>query len=330
MEAKTAVGKNAAADHADPLGKKKPAAKWGGIIAGLLFGFFGLATTRLGYVWPTFDILSAFTAHLLFVILSCLMAAIIPKWKTLSAISLTICCIVGYGTWPLIGSSITPLELKSGEVSLTIAHYNSRAKNTDLAAIETEIRKLNADVVVLLEFTRDKLPVFEKLRSEYPYVHTCIGQGKCEAAIISRQPFSAVKILPESNSPPNISVRLGAAQQSLTIIGVHTQRIPNFARQNEHFRNLAKLVEPITGHIILTGDFNATQFSRAITDLQLSTDLLRQTSLPTWPAQFVLPQFAIDHIFLSRNIRALTPPQAGESGGSDHLPIVMQVALPPP
>jgi endonuclease/exonuclease/phosphatase (EEP) superfamily protein YafD len=330
VEAKTAAGKNAVADPAKAETKKKFGFKWSGIISGLVIGLLGLASTRLGYVWPVVDFLSALTVHWLFVILSCLFAAIIPKWKTLTAVVLLICCMVAYGAWPLIGNSTVPQQLKPGEVALKIAHYNSRARNKDLSAIEAEIRNLDADVVVLLEMTPDKLPVFDNLRSDYPYVHTCIGQGKCEAAIISRSPFAAVNVLQESNSPPHISVQLGAAQQAVTIIGAHTQRIPNFARQNEHFRNLAKLIEPLTGNIILTGDFNATQFSRAIADLELSTGLLRQTSLPTWPAHFVLPQFAIDHIFLSRNIRVLATPQAGEAGGSDHLPLVMEVALPSP
>ncbi len=330
MEAKTAISRNEIADPAETEPKRQVGAGWGGVIAGLVFACVGLATTRLGYLWPIIDVLSALTAHFLFLILSCLAAALVPKWKSLAATVFMIVCIIAYGAWPQIGSLSTPLQLKPGEVSLKIAHYNSRARNKDLPAIESEIRALDADIVLLLEVTKDKFAVYDSLRADYPYINTCIGQGKCEMAIISRRQFAAVNPLAPGNSPPNISVRMGPELQSVTIIGVHTQRIPNLARQNEHIKNLAKLIEPLTGNVILTGDFNATPFSRALTDFELSTGLKRQTSLPTWPAQFVLPQFAIDHIFLSPSIRALTPPRTGQAGGSDHFPLVMQVALPQP
>ncbi len=329
MEVKGAVGKHVAEDSAEAKPKKKPGPGWSGVISGLATGVFGVAATRLGYLWPDFDVISALTPHFLFLILACLIAAIIPRWKNLAAIIVLFICIVVYGTYPLTYSPPPPLPLQAGDVSLRIAHYNSHASNKNLAAIEREIRGLDADVVVLLEMTKDKLPVYEALRSEYPYIHSCIGQGKCETAIISRMPFSSVNPVAPSNSPPNISVKLGPAQQSVTIVGVHTQRIPNLARQNEHIRNLAKLLEPLTGHIIVTGDFNTTPYSRALGDLELSTGLQRQTSLPTWPANLVLPQFAIDHLFLSRKIKVRVPPRAGEAGGSDHLPLVMEVALPP-
>jgi endonuclease/exonuclease/phosphatase (EEP) superfamily protein YafD len=330
VEVKSAVGKGIAEDPAETKPEKKPGSGWSGIVSGLVLGVLGIAATRLGYLWPEFDVISALTPHFLFLILACLLAAIIPRWKNLAAIVVLIVCIVIYGAYPLMQRAPPPAPLLAGEITLRIAHYNSHASNKDLVAIEREIRALQADVIVLLELTKDKLPAYDTLRSDYPYIHTCIGQGKCQTAIISRFPFAEVNPVAHSDSPPNISVKLGAAQQAVTIVGVHTQRIPNLARQNEHIRNLAKLLEPLTGHVILTGDFNTTPYSRALSDFELSTGLQRQTSLPTWPANLLLPQFSIDHIFLTSKIKVRVPPRAGGSGGSDHLPLVMEVALPPP
>ncbi len=330
MEVKSAVGKNLAEDPAEAKPKKMSRPQWSGVTTGMVLGGLGLAATRLGYLWPQFDVISAFTPHFLFLIFACLFAVAFPKWKTLVAAVVLIICIVLYGAYPLMQRTSPPVPLQPGEVALRVAHYNSHASNKHVAAIEREVRSLNADVVVMLELTNDKLAAYDALRDEFPFIHTCIGQGKCEAAIISRVPFAAVHPLAPSNSPPNISVKLGPEHQSVTIVGVHTQRIPNLVRQNEQIRNLAKLLEPLTGHVILTGDFNTTPYSRALSDFELSTGLLRQTSLPTWPANFVLPQFAIDHVFLSRNIKVRVPPRAGDAGGSDHLPLVIEVALPPP
>ncbi len=65
VEAKTAVGKNLAEDPAEAKPKKMSRPQSGAAInTGMLSGLFGLAATRLGYLWPQFDFCRP--SHLIF------------------------------------------------------------------------------------------------------------------------------------------------------------------------------------------------------------------------------------------------------------------------
>ncbi len=76
------------------------------------------------------------------------------------------------------------------------------------------------------------------------------------------------------------------------------------------------------------GDFNATLFSRLITEFSKETHLRRLTSIPSWPALAELPQFGIDHIFVSHDVRQLEQARIGKHAGSDHYPVIVSIAVP--
>jgi len=54
----------------------------------------------------------------------------------------------------------------------------------------------------------------------------------------------------------------------------------------------------------------------------------RLTVLPSWPALIQMPQMAIDHIFVSPDIRATQSEKIGNAAGSDHYPISIRLAVP--
>ncbi len=78
----------------------------------------------------------------------------------------------------------------------------------------------------------------------------------------------------------------------------------------------------------MMGDFNATPYSRIIHEVEQRSGFTRLTSLPSWPSHAMLPQLAIDHIFVAPGITALETEQIGEPAGSDHYPVTVRIAVP--
>lgn len=102
--------------------------------------------------------------------------------------------------------------------------------------------------------------------------------------------------------------------------------------QLDQARNIAQLLEP--GSTILMGDFNATPHSRTIREISLSLNNPNKSNEPTWCVYkegceiCMLDEVnvTLDYIFTSKNIKAKEF-TVGDSLGSDHLPILVEVEL---
>lgn len=83
---------------------------------------------------------------------------------------------------------------------------------------------------------------------------------------------------------------------------------------------------------MLLGDLNTTPWGHAFRWLVTESEL-RDTSCGvgfqwSWPASFWPPVIPIDHALVSEDVRVLDR-RMGPSIGSDHLPLVLDIVLPP-
>ena len=195
--------------------------------------------------------------------------------------------------------------------------------------IAAEVRRLDADVVSLIEVGPDKRAMIEGLRDLYPYQAECFADAYCHLAVLSKLPIAEKVSRNSWEGPPVMVVRLGGRARGLIVIGAHTIRFPHTRAQFRQVRALSRFIETMPGAKIVMGDFNATPFSRVTRTVEEETGLVRLTALPTWPAWVELPQVAIDHIFASPELRMIEDERVGRPTGSDHYPIVMTLALPP-
>jgi endonuclease/exonuclease/phosphatase (EEP) superfamily protein YafD len=298
---------------------------------GLGLGLFGLIGARLGLLWIGFDIFAQFWAQFAMLSLACALGLLSPRYKSTVAAVLTVLFVAAYSIWPnYVSSGATPPlgALQVNERALKVVSFNTFQNNTDHAAIVAEIKRLDADVVSLVETGPEKASVFAQLRQLYPYQVTCHVAGECEVAILSKAPVSYVSDQDYWEGPPYLAVQLGAEFGYVTIVATHTNRFPHQRAQLKQVLALIKLLEFHPGRIVMMGDFNATPFSRITQTIADGLNLDRLTNLPTWSARFGLPQLAIDHIFVSPSIRALDHERIGEFAGSDHYPITITLAVP--
>jgi endonuclease/exonuclease/phosphatase (EEP) superfamily protein YafD len=301
-----------------------------GCVLAVTCAMLGLVAGRLGQLWIGFDVFSQFTLQFLAAILAFTIGMFTPRGKILVAITLFVAMIMGIGLWPYYATRHSKVlgTPEANERVLTVASFNTHFMNKDFAALKTEIQRIDADVMVLIEFQPGKLPVYAELKSQFPHQFTCPANVECDLGIISKYPLSETNVEVSWVGPEYIRASLGPDFGGLTIIGTHTTRFPHPRAQFTQVKALAKLLETINGPQIVMGDFNATPFSRITQTLATAANMTRLTNLPSWPAQLGLPQVAIDHILVSPGIRALSSQGIGNNAGSDHFPIFMKLAVP--
>jgi endonuclease/exonuclease/phosphatase (EEP) superfamily protein YafD len=312
------------------LRKKPRRAGTAECLLGIAVGVTGLALSRAGQLWVSFDVFAQFTLHFVILTAAFTVGFLMRRGRRLVSLLLLLAGVVALGAWPHIASRSPHVlaEPQAGERALRVASFNSLWINEDHARVRAEIERLDADIVTLIEMSPAKRGILAELRSRYPYQADCFAADFCSLAILSKLPIVESEGRGGWEGPPFIRARLGPEAGGLTVIGVHTIRFPHSSVQFRQANAIGALIENLPGHKLVMGDFNATPFSRIPKVVEVRGNLRRITYLPSWPAAFGLPQIAIDHIFLSPAVRLLERAAIGEAAGSDHFPVTARIGVP--
>jgi endonuclease/exonuclease/phosphatase (EEP) superfamily protein YafD len=296
----------------------------------MLLGVLGLVAGRLGVLWISFDVFAQFTLQFLAVTLSFLIGYFMPRARVLAAITLLVLCLVAIGVWPQEQSRSTAGAVSPAERALRIMSFNTRLASENGEAVAAEVLRDAPDVAILIEFGEHKRGALDKLKAAYPYQADCLAASECYMAIVAKAPFANVASRTGWEGPPLMRATLGPESGNVTVIGVHTIRFPHQRAQLRQIDALTRYLDDVEGPVIVAGDFNATPFSRLLNTFAERSRMARLTYYPSWPAWLRLPQLAIDHVFVGRGIRETETPRIGENAGSDHYPVIAEVAVSPP
>jgi endonuclease/exonuclease/phosphatase (EEP) superfamily protein YafD len=306
---------------------KKPR-EWATAFVGFLAGLVGLALSRLGLIWPDFDVFSHFTVQFM---IWTICFAIVPwffrRMASTAAMAGTVCILTLYGMLPYVNSAEPNLDSSLARPHLRVATFNIYKNNRNLPEIAESVRLLQADVVVLVEFLYEHRELLPLIQAEYPHQFVCYDVNfNCAIAVVSRYPISNSSA-PEGQAESRIAyASIQSPIGEVGVAGFHSTRFPFSRKQLKQASELTKLVEKLPRPLILAGDFNATPHSRTVSMIAENAGLKSLNGLPTWPARGFFPQLAIDHIMISNDLEDLTSVATGEPSGSDHLPIVVTVA----
>jgi endonuclease/exonuclease/phosphatase (EEP) superfamily protein YafD len=301
-------------------------------LVGLIAGIAALAAGQLAPVWIEFDVFNHFIPHIAIGIVACLAGLVTARAKVATAIAVMLIGVIGTGLWPhyLSRQGAAPIATASGERIIRVMTFNTRVESSHWRAVADEVVRHNPDIVVLLEIGRSKLPLLEALEAVYPHRADCLDEDYCQNVILSKFAFPSKEIRADWLGPPLVQVTYGPELGGLTVTGTHTQRPPLAARQLEQMRALGDLLAAGGGPQIVTGDFNATPRSRMLRTLLERSGLELASGLATWPATIGLPQIAIDHILVSPELRVVGEARIGSPAGSDHYPVIAEIAIPAP
>lgn len=316
------------APHAKPRRHRPNRGRLRCMLGVLVFGGL-LAATRLSQLWLSFDVLSHFTLHLAILTVSFAIGYLMPVGRVFTAIVLALIGFAGIGGYAHYASenAHTIGTVQPGERQLRLLTFNTRILSDNTEALVEEIRRLDPDVATLIEFGENKRVALDILRKTYPYSVDCAAVRYCHFAIISKLPILSSEAKGIWKGPPLIRATLGGRLSGLNIVGVHSIRAPHVRAQFTQMSELADYINQ-NGKFIVMGDLNATPFARLLAIFSERTGLRRLTSLPTWPGYADMPQLAIDHVFVSPQIRLLEEQRIGKRSGSDHYPVTVTVAVP--
>jgi endonuclease/exonuclease/phosphatase (EEP) superfamily protein YafD len=302
--------------------------EWATAFVGFLAGLVGLALSRVGLIWPDFDVFSHFTVQFL---IWTLCFAIVPwffrRMASTASLAAVVCALTFYGLLPYMRDASPALDQSLDRPHLRLAVHNIYKSNFDFPRIAENLRKLQADVVILVEILPEHKDLFPLLLEEYPHQLSCHSSRRsCDIAIVSRYPIAnptwPISEIVEHIAHAVVSSPIGDIQ----LVGYHSSRFPLSRDQLENAKVLTTILGGLPRPMILAGDFNATPQSRTVNMIAANNQLTRLSSLPTWPARRFLPQLAIDHIMISDELEAVTSVDSGDPVGSDHMPLVVTIA----
>lgn len=230
-----------------------------------------------------------------------------------------------------------PVDAADGP-GLRLFSANILYTNGDMAGIAEEIRAARPEVVALQEVSPLNLAALEALGvvDDFPYRLLAPRPDAFGSAILSRHPLVDSELLLVAGLPlPRTTVAVG--DRRVRLYDVHT-RAPTqggVGTWKVQLAELRGLVEADGGPRIVTGDLNATSGHRPFR--QLLAAGLRDAHVErgrwwaaTWPRDrwWTPPLARIDHVLVSPEI-AVVDVREGTGRGSDHRPVVADLALLP-
>lgn len=238
----------------------------------------------------------------------------------------------------------TPRAVSAEATPIRFLSYNLLYSNMDLDALGAIIEQANADVVALQELTHETSPYIQTRFAEtYPYQALYPRTGAQGQGILSRYPIleeeywqilhghqravlnvDSVPVVIYNTHPPipHIALRSSSVEQR----SVEIQSVLDRAQQDE-------------GAVVLIGDFNVTDqgqdYWKVASNYQ---DAYRAVG---WGMGFTFPEFSayrpsfaflpplarLDYVFYNDDLEAVEAFVWPESGGSDHRPLYVELAL---
>ena len=288
------------------------------------------------------DLLTHFSLVWLAGGLATLLAAVwLPTtWRKAGIMGLALAAVISAGAIlaPAAAHLAEPRAPASTQATLKLIEFNVWGRNPDPTRVAQWLAQENPDIAVIIEGSQFLNSQVARLTG----MHAFEGSG---ALILSREKPIAewvawgVRELP--GAPTELTwVDLQAPDgRPFSVMGLHTGRPIPARHAWAQGRKIAEVLKTLDRtRLIMTGDFNSTQWSFRQRAVDGSFALERRDHLlPTWPARlpmlhglpFPVPLLPIDHVYAGPRWRTVKIAR-GPRMGSDHYPLITTFAWEPP
>jgi len=307
------------------------------VLYGLAFiAIAGAATASLlglcGSAWWPFDLLSHFRVqYLVVLVLGAWLATVTRRYVLLGA-ALLFVLLNGWMVLP----SFAPRPRPSDGDRLRVLFVNVHSANRDTQRVARLVRTTNADVVGLMEINDRWVARLGPALASYPHRVEQPRQDNFGIGLYSRLAWLDARVVRYGDAQlPSIRarVRLGRSEATLLLTHLPPPISAGYARWRRQqleaiYADRARLPAPL----LVFGDLNVSPWSRdfrwfrrrmRLVDTRRGFGVQR-----TWPAGSWLLRIPIDHCLVSPGV-GVRRRQLGPDVGSDHLPVIVDLVIPP-
>lgn len=237
---------------------------------------------------------------------------------------------------PWYGTAHDPA--KAARLRLLVA--NVLTSNREHEALLRLVDREQPDLLLLQEIDRRWVRSLKVLRARYPHGRLIPRHDNFGIGLLSRLSLRGVKELTlyGSGGRPSLEalVRLADGRE-VRVLCTHPFPPVNFRRRSERDDQLLSAAQRMgerSGPRLLVGDLNTSMFTaiyrQALKRSQLLDGRRGRGMLPTWPVNsgpLTLLRVPLDHVWYSWELH-LHRIELGPNIGSDHLPLLVDFALP--
>lgn len=216
--------------------------------------------------------------------------------------------------------------------SLGVLSINLLSSNTDFEGVNSLVKLLDPDILVLIEFTSfwEKHIEFER----YPFQIQSIREDNFGIGLYSKLPLEVSEIIDFTKSRfPFIHGSVNLNETPVHILATHFENPVGpraSAVRKFQMEESARFLNQIKTPKLLIGDFNCTPYSYAFKSLVDQADLYDSRSKWTigasWPTFFFPLMIPIDHALVSEEIQVVER-RVLDSGGSDHRALFVGIVI---
>ena len=292
------------------------------------------AAAFLGNLYWWFELTTHFRfQYLAFSVAFLLLFALLKQWRWAGIAFL---CLAINATfvlpwyWPL-----KSVQAGNGGQKLRLLLSNVLWENDQYADVIALVRREHPDIAFFQEVTPRWAKELEALSNEFLESRLYPTGEAGGIAVFSRLPFVRAELAPLADyNGPAIFAQVNLGDRLISIVSVHTPPPGgklNFDHRTEIFEQTANFLNSMSEPKILIGDLNTTMWSpyykRLVNKIGLKNVREGFGVVPSWPTFLPPLGIPIDQCLVSRGIQVANV-RTGNDVGSDHLPLIVDLAIP--
>ncbi|MBD1940060.1 endonuclease/exonuclease/phosphatase family protein [Microcoleus sp. FACHB-68] len=223
----------------------------------------------------------------------------------------------------------------SAGTPLKVLLANVLTSNRQYSKIISLVEKNSPDIAVFLEVNEVWSKQLEAIQDILPYSLVYPREDNFGIALYSKTALNdpAYKFFADEDVV-SLLANVSISDQIVSIVSTHPLPPSNqeyFNGRNTQLEEISKYVQQLKNPHLVVGDLNATMWSPYYKQFIQKSGLHNTRAgfgiLPTWPAQSPLLYIPLDHCLVSSKIK-VRETKTLENIGSDHLPLICDLALP--
>ncbi|MBN2377337.1 MAG: endonuclease/exonuclease/phosphatase family protein [Sedimentisphaerales bacterium] len=291
-------------------------------------------TGFLGKYSMAFELTAHFRMQYLFVFLIAVVFwGRYRKWWWLSAAIIVL--IINAAVilpWYFAGPDTAVID---GASQIRILLSNVHTSNDNYADLLALVERESPDIIVLEETDRGWVRAVKELEAEYNWAEYFPRADNFGITVFSRIKVNEFSIERFGGSDaPSIIADLEIGGSSVKVIATHLlpPATPSYFRmRNRQLEQIARQAAANENALVVIGDFNLTMwshyYSKFVADSGLKDARQGFGIEPTWPTMLPPLYIPIDQCFCSKNVKVINF-KIGNRIGSDHLPLIVDLAFP--